>query len=109
MISVASISLEHGYTNCGSYGKLPWLATFTLRYFCLIAPEQLRRLLDVLETCEQQGLLTDDVRDQLAQTRNAVAFFQAGDSLTIPDGSYTDSEYKARTPESIACTPTAAT
>lgn len=76
MIIVAKTSLERGYTNCGSYTKLPWLSTFTLRNFWMIAPAQLDHLLDIMERCDQSSLLTGEVKEQLARAREVVAYFE---------------------------------
>ena len=75
MIVVAQTSLERSYSNCGSYKKLPWLSTFTLRNFWLISPSQLGRLLSILERSEEKGLLTEEVKAQLVRARSVIAYF----------------------------------
>lgn len=85
MIAVAQTSLDRSYDNCGSYKKLPWLSTFSLRNFWLISPDQLRRLLDILEKSDEKGLLTDEVKIQLARARSVVAYFKKTPDAQIDD------------------------
>ena len=76
MLAVAQTSLERSYSNCGSYKRLPWLSTFTLRNFWLISPDQLVQLLDLFERLDEAGLLTDEVKVQLTRARSTVAYFE---------------------------------
>lgn len=77
MISVAETALERSYANCGSYRQLPWLSTFTLCNFWLVAPKPLCRLLELLERSEEKGLLADEVKEELAHARGVIAHFEA--------------------------------
>lgn len=89
MIFVAQTSLDRSYGNCGSYKKLPWLSMFTLRNFWLITPDQLGRLLDILQESDEKGLLTDEVKIQLARARSVVAYFKE-----TPDGQINGIDYE---------------